>query len=137
MPSNDAGQLILVGVPGPELDSESARLFRKIQPGGFILFGRNIREPAQLRKLIDDLRDISDVEPVITIDQEGGRVSRLRLIGNEPPNAQQLRDRDDLDLIRKHGDIKYPGNRQQQRARNIRYFIGDARVHHSNNNMDD
>lgn len=105
VPINDAGQLILVGVPGPELDSESARLFRKIQPGGFILFGRNIQSPAQLRKLIDDLRDLSDVEPVITIDQEGGRVSRLRLIGNEPPNAQQLRDRDDLDLIRKHGDI--------------------------------
>ena len=105
MPIHDAGQLILVGVPGPELDSESARLFRQIQPGGFILFGRNIQSPAQLRKLIDDLRDLSDVEPVITIDQEGGRVSRLRLIGNEPPNAQQLRDRDDLDLIRKHGDI--------------------------------
>src|SRR4029077_3194764 len=40
-----------------------------------------------------------------TIDQEGGRVSRLRLIGNEPPNAQQLRDKNDIDLIRLHGDI--------------------------------
>jgi beta-N-acetylhexosaminidase len=29
----------------------------------------------------------------------------LRLIGNEPPNAQQLRDKDDVDLIRRHGDI--------------------------------
>ncbi|MEI6035914.1 MAG: glycoside hydrolase family 3 N-terminal domain-containing protein [Verrucomicrobiae bacterium] len=105
MPSNDPGQLLLVGVPGPELDSDSARLFRKIQPGGFILFGRNIQSPVQLRKLIDDLRDLSDVEPVVTIDQEGGRVSRLKLIGNEPPNAQQLRDRDDLELIRDHGDI--------------------------------
>lgn len=105
MSKNDAGQLILVGVPGPELDPESARLFKKIQPGGFILFGRNIESPGQLRKLIDDLRDISGIEPVITIDQEGGRVSRLRLIGSEPPNAQQLRDRDDLDLIKRHGDI--------------------------------
>ncbi len=105
MPISDAGQLILVGVPGLELDSESARLFQKIQPGGFILFGRNIQSPVQLRKLIDDLRALSDVEPIITIDQEGGRVSRLKLIGNEPPNAQQLRDRDDLELIRRHGDI--------------------------------
>ncbi len=105
MPSSDAGQLLLVGVPGTELDSGSARLFKKIQPGGFILFGRNIQSPAQLRKLIDDLRDLSDVEPVITIDQEGGRVSRLKLLGNEPPNAQQLRDRDDLGLIKAHGDI--------------------------------
>jgi len=51
------------------------------------------------------LRDLSETEPIITIDQEGGRVSRLRLIGNEPPNAQQLRDKDDVDLIRRHGDI--------------------------------
>lgn len=105
MPSQNPGQLLLVGVPGAELDSESARLFRQIQPGGFILFGRNIQTPAQLRKLIDDLRDLSAVEPIITIDQEGGRVSRLKLIGNEPPNAQQLRDCGNLDLIRRHGDI--------------------------------
>jgi beta-N-acetylhexosaminidase len=105
MPSQNPGQLLLVGVPGAELDSESARLFRQIQPGGFILFGRNIKSPQQLRKLIDDLRDLSCVEPIITIDQEGGRVSRLKLIGNEPPNAQQLRDCGDLDLIRCHGDM--------------------------------
>ena len=99
------GQLLLTGVPGFELDSETAKAFRAIQPGGFILFGRNIQSPEQLRKLIDDLRDLSRVEPIITIDQEGGRVSRLKLIGQEPPNAQQLRDRDDLDLIRSHGRI--------------------------------
>src|SRR5437879_11030032 len=100
-----AGQLLLVGVRGPELGATEAKLLRRVQPGGFILFGRNIRTPVQLRKLIDDLRDLSEVEPVITIDQEGGRVSRLRLIGNEPPNAQQLRDRGDMELIRRHGDI--------------------------------
>ena len=51
------------------------------------------------------MRDLSDHEPIITIDQEGGRVSRLKLIGQEPPNAQQLRDRNDLELIRNHGRI--------------------------------
>jgi beta-N-acetylhexosaminidase len=105
MSSNDVGQSLLVGVPGPELDPESAAFFKKLQPGGFILFGRNIKTPAQLRKLIDDLRDLSEVEPIVTIDQEGGRVSRLKLIGNEPPNAQQLRDKGDLSLIHRHGDI--------------------------------
>ena len=99
------GQLIMTGVPGKELDAETARLFRRVQPGAYILFGRNLESAAQLRKLIDDLRDLSDVEPIITIDQEGGRVSRLRLIGNEPPNAQQLRNKNDIDLIRQHGDI--------------------------------
>ena len=105
MKADSLGQLIMTGVPGKELDPKTASLFRRVQPGAFILFGRNIESAAQLRKLIDDLRDLSKVEPIITIDQEGGRVSRLRLIGSEPPNAQQLRDKDDLDLIRRHGDI--------------------------------
>ncbi|HQW29984.1 MAG TPA: glycoside hydrolase family 3 N-terminal domain-containing protein, partial [Verrucomicrobiales bacterium] len=99
------GQLLLTGVPGSELDPETARRFRKLQPGGFILFGRNIKTPEQLRKLIDDLRDLSDIEPFITIDQEGGRVSRLRLIGSEPPNAQQLRKKGDLKLVAQHGRL--------------------------------
>ncbi|MCP5558586.1 MAG: glycoside hydrolase family 3 protein [Verrucomicrobiaceae bacterium] len=99
------GQLLLTGVPGPELDADTAARFKKLQPGGFILFGRNIQSPEQLRKLIDDLRDISDIEPFITIDQEGGRVSRLRLIGEEPPNAQALRDKGDPSLIRTHGRL--------------------------------
>lgn len=103
--SNDVGQLLLVGVPGAELDVETAAMLRRVQPGGFILFGRNIQSPEQLRKLIDDLRDLSAVEPIITIDQEGGRVSRLRLIGEEPPNAQQLRDRGNPELVRWHGEL--------------------------------
>jgi beta-N-acetylhexosaminidase len=105
MERNSLGQLLLVGVPGMELDSETVRLFKKAQPGGYILFGRNIRSASQLRKLIDDLRDLSRVEPIITIDQEGGRVSRLRLIGNEPPNAQQLRMKANTALIRDHGQL--------------------------------
>jgi beta-N-acetylhexosaminidase len=103
--SKRLGQLLLTGVPGTELDSETAEKFRKLQPGGFILFGRNIESPDQLRKLIDDLRDLSEIEPFITIDQEGGRVSRLRLIGSEPPNAQQLREKGDRDLIEHHGKL--------------------------------
>src|SRR5213592_743270 len=105
MKADSVGQLIMTGVPGKELDGKTAKLFRKVTPGAFILFGRNIESAPQLRKLIDDLRDLSEIEPIITIDQEGGRVSRLRRIGNEPPNAQQLRDKNDIDLIRRHGDI--------------------------------
>jgi beta-N-acetylhexosaminidase len=103
--SNSCGQLLLIGIPGKELDSETAAVLRRVQPGGFILFGRNIESATQLRKLINDLREISEIEPIITIDQEGGRVSRLRLIGNEPPNAQELREKGDVALIAQHGDI--------------------------------
>src|SRR5947208_9441316 len=105
MKSDLLGQLILTGVSGQRLDPGTEKLFRKIQPGGYILFARNIESARQLRKLIDDLRDLSQVEPIITIDQEGGRVSRLRLIGNEPPSAQQLRDKGDETLVRQHGEI--------------------------------
>jgi beta-N-acetylhexosaminidase len=105
MERSSLGQLLLTGVPGPELDAATAAQFRRLQPGGFILFGRNIKSTGQLRKLIDDLRGLCQVEPIITIDQEGGRVSRLKLVGNEPPNANQLRDKNDLALIERHGAI--------------------------------
>jgi beta-N-acetylhexosaminidase len=105
MKEDNLGQMMMTGVPGKQLDGKTARLFRKVKPGAFILFGRNIESAPQLRKLIDDLRDLSEIEPIITVDQEGGRVSRLRLIGSEPPNAQQLRDKNNVELIRRHGDI--------------------------------
>ena len=95
----------MTGVPGFELDAATAATFRRIQPGAYILFGRNIQSPGQLRKLIDDLSGLSDSPPIITIDQEGGRVSRLKLLGNEPPNANQLRDKGDVRLIAEHGRI--------------------------------
>jgi beta-N-acetylhexosaminidase len=105
MERNHLGQLLLVGVPTPELDVETAKLFRRIQPGGFVLFGRNVKSARQLRQLVDDLRDLSQEEPIVAIDQEGGRVSRLKMIGNEPPNAQQLRDKGEESLIRTHGEL--------------------------------
>ena len=105
MDFSQPGQLLLVGVPGPELDPVTAATLRRVQPGGYILFTRNIQSPAGLRKLLDDLRDLSDAEPIITIDQEGGRVSRLKAVGNEPPGATQLRERNDAALVRRHGDL--------------------------------
>ncbi len=102
---SDPGQVLLVGLPGPELDATTAAMLRRVQPGGYILFTRNIKTPAGLRKLTDDLRDLSRVEPFITVDQEGGRVSRLKAIGNEPPGATQLRRRNDPALVRRHGAL--------------------------------
>lgn len=105
MKCSPVGQLLLLGVPGYEVDDDFADFIRRIQPGGFILFGRNIESPSQLRRLTDRLRELSEIEPIITIDQEGGRVSRLKLLGNEPPNARQLRDKGDPSLIARHGEL--------------------------------
>ncbi len=105
MDSTPLGQLLLVGIPGPELDAATAATLRRVQPGGFVLFTRNIVSPAQLRRLTDDLRDLSRVEPILTVDQEGGRVSRLKVLGSEPPGASQLRARDDAALVSRHGAL--------------------------------
>lgn len=102
---SSGGLFVIQGVPGPELDSVTAASIRETQPGGFILFGRNVKSPEQVRKLIDDLRSLVHHEPIVTIDQEGGRVSRLKEIGSEPPSAKQLRDKGDLSLITRHGKI--------------------------------
>ena len=99
------GQLLLMGIPGTTLDAPTIRLIEQVQPGGFILFGRNIQTPEQLRNLTEALRKHSKIEPIITIDQEGGRVSRLKLLGHEPPNARQLRESGNPELIRRHGEI--------------------------------
>ncbi len=99
------GKHIIMGVPGVELDARTAAIIREVQPAGFILFGRNIKAPAQLRRLIDDLRGEVRHEPVMTIDQEGGRVSRLKECGTEPPSAKQLREKGDPALIERHGRL--------------------------------
>lgn len=105
MKNSHIGQLLLIGIPGPTIDREQADFIRRVQPGGFILFSRNIQTPQQLRTLIDTLRDLSNIEPIITIDQEGGRVSRLKLLGHEPPNVRQLRESGNPELIRRHGKL--------------------------------
>ncbi|MEM8537073.1 MAG: glycoside hydrolase family 3 N-terminal domain-containing protein [Pseudomonadota bacterium] len=52
--------------------------FREVQPVGFILFARNIDNPDQLQRLTGELRDAVGRDAPILIDQEGGRVQRMR-----------------------------------------------------------
>ncbi len=84
------GQLLFLGIDGPELTTREAELFRKIQPGGYILFSRNIESAEQVRKLTDSLRALTYDDPFIAIDNEGGRVWRTQDIGATPPSAEQM-----------------------------------------------
>lgn len=70
---------VIFGCGGPELAAEEHAFFRDVDPAGFILFARNCREPAQVRRLVGRLREAvgRDDAPVL-IDQEGGRVARLK-----------------------------------------------------------
>lgn len=64
---------------GPTLSDEERAFFRDSDPAGYILFGRNIETREQLRALADDLRTIIGREKLfICIDQEGGRVARMK-----------------------------------------------------------
>jgi beta-N-acetylhexosaminidase len=69
----------IVGIAGLELGAAERRLFRARNPWGFILFARNCASPAQLQRLVDQLRAaVGRDEAPVLIDQEGGRVMRLR-----------------------------------------------------------
>lgn len=69
----------IFGVAGPTLSQEERAFFRDVQPFGFILFARNVVDPDQVRRLVNDLRaSVEQAEAPILIDQEGGRVQRLK-----------------------------------------------------------
>lgn len=68
----------IFGCLGPSLAANEAAFFREIDPFGFILFARNVETPDQLRRLTGALREAVGREAPILIDQEGGRVQRLR-----------------------------------------------------------
>lgn len=69
----------IFGTSGLSLTAEERAFFRESDPAGYILFGRNCDTPQQLRALTNELREIHGRERLfICIDQEGGRVARLR-----------------------------------------------------------
>lgn len=68
----------IVGIAGTALTTAEAALLRRTRPAGVILFARNIADPAGLARLAADLRENLSADAVLMVDQEGGRVARLR-----------------------------------------------------------
>jgi beta-N-acetylhexosaminidase len=68
----------VVGIAGTALTAEEVALFRRHRPLGAILFRRNVESPAQVAALAAALREELGAEAPILVDQEGGRVARLR-----------------------------------------------------------
>ena len=69
----------IFGLAGTTLSAEEKAFFEEADPAGYILFGRNCETPDQLRALTDSLREIHGRDRLlVSIDQEGGRVARLR-----------------------------------------------------------
>jgi beta-N-acetylhexosaminidase len=69
----------IFGLAGLTLSADERAFFREVDPVGYIVFGRNVESREQLQRLTDDLRSIHGRERLlITIDQEGGRVQRMK-----------------------------------------------------------
>jgi beta-N-acetylhexosaminidase len=69
---------VIYGIAGKELTDEEKYFFSKNGPIGFILFARNIEDRTQLKSLTDSLKELMGSEILILIDQEGGRVARMK-----------------------------------------------------------
>ncbi len=68
---------VIFGLSGPKITSDEAAFFREAAPWGFILFARNIADPAQVQRLTSTLRETVGRDAPVLIDQEGGRVARM------------------------------------------------------------
>jgi beta-N-acetylhexosaminidase len=69
---------VILGIEGPVLAEAERALFSRLPPAGIILFARNIKDPAQLNALMASLRAVLPEGAKLMVDQEGGRVARLR-----------------------------------------------------------
>lgn len=83
---------VIAGIEGLELSARERELFSRLQPAGYILFSRNVADYEQVRELTDALRSLTlgEDEPVIAMDEEGGRVVRTSAIGVRLPGAAAL-----------------------------------------------
>lgn len=75
-----AAQRLIIGLSGPALTGEERAFLRHTPVGGFILFARNVEDPRQVRELNRELASIvpNDLPPLRCVDQEGGRVQRVK-----------------------------------------------------------
>jgi beta-N-acetylhexosaminidase len=98
----EIGQLLIGSLPGVAIPSELRSLAREFHLGGVTLFNRNIEEPAQVAELSIELQHLSDEVPLwVAIDQEGGRVARLRRPFTEWPPMAALGRHGDERLARR------------------------------------
>lgn len=103
-----AGQRVMVGFEGHEASADVKRLIREFGAGSVILFARNVAEPEQLADLVRELqsvaRDAGHALPLlVAVDQEGGRVARLRAPWTVWPPLRALGRIDSEEVARRMG----------------------------------
>src|SRR6266496_2667617 len=99
------GQLLIIGFDGAEMSPRLRELLTRIQPGGVILFARNIVNAQQTYKLLKDCQACVRQRLFTCVDLEGGKVDRFRNVTGPAPSAADVFATDDRKLFRKHGAV--------------------------------
>ena len=95
-----------IGLTGKSLTDFERKIIRETSPYGIVLFGRNIAEPNQLRELIREVKSLAPRPPLFMIDEEGGRVDRLRHLIPGLPSAQAFAEGEEAEeLSRRMGKL--------------------------------
>ena len=102
-PSDPNSHLVLTGIPGRQLTAAVRRRLERLQPGGIVLFKRNVGPPEELADLIRGLRGVLGPHCLIAVDQEGGRVARLKTPFIEWPPMRRLGETRSAGLARAAG----------------------------------
>ena len=102
---HDAGQLLITGLHATEATGPLQVMLRALQPGGVILFGRNITAPEQTYDLLEQCAACVEVPLFRCIDLEGGTVDRLRDVIAPAPSAAEVAATGERKLFRRHGRL--------------------------------
>jgi beta-N-acetylhexosaminidase len=97
--------LLIVGFDGTEVSPGLASLLERVQPGGIILFARNIVSAEQTYKLLKDCQALVSYPLFRCVDLEGGKVDRLRNVIGPAPAPAEVFATGDRKLFRKHGRV--------------------------------
>lgn len=80
--------IFAIGLTGQSITELERKILREASPYAVVLFGRNIGGAEQLRELVREIKSVAERPPVMMIDQEGGRVDRLRHLVPGLPSAE-------------------------------------------------
>lgn len=99
------GQLLIMGYDGLQMDGHLRTTLNSLQPGGVILFARNIESPQQTWKLLKDSQATTAVPMFLCVDLEGGTVDRLKKVIAPAPSLHDVFSTGERKLFRMHGHI--------------------------------
>ena len=102
------GQLLIVGFEGQSINEEIESFINDYKVGGVIFFDRNIADAEQTFKLVNDIKEKNqdnDIPLLVSVDEEGGRVSRVPDEFQKLPSAKIIGDIDNDEIALEYGEI--------------------------------